>query len=120
MIVSSKFTVGTAQSDGRAYVIEVHTFDDQTELVIEYGPINNKVDYAAIASARAQAIGAELTTEKQQLAARAAAAAKLGVVLDAAVTDGKLSLEDIKSAGVVLNTAVDKAAVIADNAEALG
>jgi hypothetical protein len=55
-IVSSTYTVGVPQIDGRCYVVELHT--DSTGQVhrVEYGPVG-VIDYQAVMQARAAQIG---------------------------------------------------------------
>lgn len=58
-IVSSSCTVGVPQADGRSYVTELHTDDAGTVHRVEYGPVG-ELDYEAIMTARASAMGAQL------------------------------------------------------------
>lgn len=53
-IISSTFTLGHAQADGRRYVTETHTWDSGLPpTVLEYGPVPDSVDHQAVANARA-------------------------------------------------------------------
>ena len=53
-IISSAFTLGTPQADGRVYVTEIHTWDSGLPpTIVEYGPVPATLDFQAIANARA-------------------------------------------------------------------
>lgn len=62
-IVSSNFTVGVAQRDGRKYVTEVHTDNVGIPHIVEYLAMAN-ADFTAIMNARAIIIAAQLINDE--------------------------------------------------------
>lgn len=63
-VVSSSYSVGHAQADGRRYVVELHT--DSTGFVhrVEYGQMADGTDYQAIMEARAVQISEQLAQQE--------------------------------------------------------
>lgn len=61
-IVSSSYTVGHAQRDGRRYVTERHTDDDGGVYEVEYLAPDG-TDYQAVMQARATAITEQLAAQ---------------------------------------------------------
>jgi predicted lipoprotein len=65
-IVSSTYEVGHAQADGRRYVVELHTDSAGTVHRVEYGPMADGTDYAAIMTARAAQISQQLADQEAE------------------------------------------------------
>jgi len=105
VIVSSDFTVGHAQADGRRYVTERHTFDDGSVEVVEY-LADSKADHAAIMAARALVIEGNRIASTEREAEQAAAEGKLQAVLAIAESKGEISREELEMAGVPLKEGV--------------
>lgn len=64
-IISSTYTLGHAQIDGRHYVTETHTWDDGEVTRIEYGPVmTDAMDLQAIADARADQLEAQAAEQE--------------------------------------------------------
>lgn len=66
MIVSSSYTVGHAQADGRRFVVELHTDSAGVVHRVEYGPMPDGTDYQAIMEARAAQIGEQLAAQEAE------------------------------------------------------
>lgn len=64
-IVSSTYTVGVAQVDGRRYVTERHTDANGTVWPVEYGPVP-VIDYQATMTARATKLGVQLADNEAE------------------------------------------------------
>lgn len=64
VIISSTFTLGHAQTNGTRYVTEMHTWDDDTYTILEYGPVPDTVDHQAIANARAEQIMEQMAQQE--------------------------------------------------------
>jgi xanthine dehydrogenase iron-sulfur cluster and FAD-binding subunit A len=67
MIVSSSFVLGHEQGDGRRYVIETHTAADGQTFKHEY--LSDGADPAAVMSARAEVLNAQLAEKEAVQAA---------------------------------------------------
>src|SRR5574340_1592369 len=63
-IASSTFVVdATLQIDGRVYVTETHIDNISIAHVVRYGPVPTTTDYAAVLTARATQIAADLVAQ---------------------------------------------------------
>jgi hypothetical protein len=66
-IISSTFTIGIPQIDGRVFVTEVHTWDSGLPVtILEYGPVPATLDFQSIANARALVIMQSKRDEEAQ------------------------------------------------------
>lgn len=118
-IVSSAFALGPAQRDGRCYVTETHETDSGEPVVVEYGPVDSKLNLQAIAEARAIVIDAETAQRSQDKSERKLAEKAVAAVFAEAVQANKLTPEDLKRAGVDSVVAAAKEPALAEAAEAL-
>lgn len=67
MIISSAYTIGTVQIDGRVFVTEIHTWDSGLQpTILEYGPVPPTLDFQAIANDRALVIMQSKRDEEAQ------------------------------------------------------
>lgn len=106
-VLSSQFSLGHPQKDGRRYVTERHTLDTGEVIVREYGPVG-EIDYAAVAAGKAAQIEAEIASrlDAETLAVQESAAReKVAAVLAEAQRSGAITKEELALAGHELGIA---------------
>lgn len=94
-IVSSQFSLGTAQRNGTNYVTEVHTDNNGKKYVIEYGPIG-RVDYVRIMNDRALNIAQEANDREAQILETKTVNDKLAIVLQQDIDAGRLTQKEVE------------------------
>lgn len=90
-------TISLPDKAGRSYVTERHIINGQIHIV-EYGPVNNEVDYEEIADIRFVQLQETLVAEQTEASDRKQAEIAIDAVLTKAVTDGILSAAILEKA----------------------
>jgi uncharacterized protein YyaL (SSP411 family) len=98
-VLSSSYTVGHAQRDGRRYVSERHETDDGQVIEQSYLAATD-ADYEAILQDHAAQIDASLALFASEQTAQAAALAKVLAILGVAVSKGEITDDEVVLVGI--------------------